>query len=97
MRWVFFLLIVFGLIVWGGLLEDGAESKAQDFCDSIITGSLYKEAEKRAQQSGEDKLRIIGVNSFSVGFTGIPPFSRHSCEVTRDGELVSDKHYYHID
>lgn len=97
MPWIIVLSIIVGLIVWGGLLEDGAESKASQFCDSIAIGSLYTEGEKRAKESGEDRLRIISENSFVVGFTGIPPFSRHLCEVLRDGELVSDKHYIYLD
>jgi len=77
-------------------LENGAESSANAFCDSIAIGSVYSEGESRARKSGEDKLRIISNNSFTVGFTGILPFSRHLCEVTRDGELVNDKHYFHL-
>ena len=97
MRWLIVLSIIVGLIVWGGLLEDGAESRASQFCDSIAVGSPYAEGEKRAKESGEDRLRIISQNSFTVGFTGIPPFSRHLCEVTRDGEIVSEKHYIYLD
>jgi len=97
MRWLVVLLIVVGLIIWGGLLEDGAESRAKQFCDSIIVGSLYVEAERRAKASGEDRLRIISENSLTVGFTGIPPFSRHLCEVSRQGDNVSEKQYYYLD
>ncbi|NKB38590.1 MAG: hypothetical protein GKR93_15760 [Gammaproteobacteria bacterium] len=97
MRWIIALLVIVGLIVWGGLLEDAAESNANEFCDSIAIGSLYKDGEAKAMHTGEDKLRIIDESSFSVGFTGIPPFSRHVCEVTREGELVGDKQYYYID
>ncbi len=70
MRWVIFIILVVALIVWGGLLEDGAESQAIEFCDSAAVGDSYLETVAKANAVGEDQLRIISKESITVGFTG---------------------------
>ena len=92
------VMIVLGmLITWCVVLEKRAKSKANEFCDSIDIGSPYVETAARAGSIGENRLRIIGDKSIVVGFTGIPPFSRHLCEVSRDGDRVGGKRYIYLD
>ena len=87
------MVLVVGLIAWGRILEDRAESDAKNFCDTFVLGSSYLELLERAKSVGEDRLRLIGKESIVVGFTGIPPFSRHLCEVSRTGDDVVGKRY----
>lgn len=96
-KWVITAIILFGLFAWAGIREEQAESRAREFCDSIAIGESFATITEKAISVGEDKLRIINKDSIMVGFTGIPPFSRHTCEVINNEGLVSDKQYFYID
>lgn len=97
MKWVVTAIILTGLFAWAGIREDRAENSAREFCDSIAIGESFAIVTDKAKTAGEDKLRIINKDSLMIGFTGIPPFSRHSCEVINNEGLVSDKQYFYID
>ena len=97
MRWIIVFIIVACLIAWGGLLEESAESNARDFCAEVIVGSSYLGTLEKARTIGEDQLRIISKDSIVVGFTGIPPFSRHLCEISPKGDEVGEKRYIYLD
>lgn len=97
MRWIIILVIIFGLIAWGGLVEDNAESRAIEFCESVALGSLFSEIAELASSAGEDRLRIIWQDLIVVGFTGIPPFSRHLCEINLGEDRVQAKQYVYLD
>ena len=66
MRWIIVLIVIVGLIAWGGILEENAESSAMEFCDSIVVGSSYLETVEKAKSIGEDRLRIIREESIAV-------------------------------
>ena len=97
MRWIIILVIIFGLIAWGGLLEENAESSAIKFCESVALGGLFSEITEKISSVGEDRLRIIQQDLIVVGFTGIPPFSRHLCEISLGGDGVRAKRYIYLD
>ena len=97
MKWLITILVLGGLFAWAGMREDKAEDSARSFCDSIVIGDSYSSIVEIAKTVGEDKLRIISDDSLMVGFTGIPPFSRHACEVTNSEGLISGKQYFYID
>ena len=85
------------LIAWVVVQERRAESSAREFCESIDPGSAFGTAIERARTAGEDRLRILREDTIVVGFTGLPPFSRHLCEVTRDGDEVGGKRTIYLD
>lgn len=97
MKWIITATILFGLFAWAGVREDKAESRAREFCDSIAIGDSFSAVTEKAMSVGEDNLRIVNTDSIMVGFTGIPPFSRHTCEIRNDEGLVGEKQYYYID
>lgn len=93
---VFFVFLVC-IFVWAGVREDRAEENARKFCDSAIVGDSFTELQRRAKSAGEDKLRFIREESVTIGFTGIPPFSRHVCEIRSKESVISEKQYFYID
>ena len=62
-------------------MEDRASTKANAFCDSISPSQSFAQLAELAKNAGETQLRVINDQSLVVGFTGIPPFSRHLCEM----------------
>ena len=97
MKWGITIIVLFALFAWAGVREEKAEDSARRFCDSVILGESFATLRERAKTVGEDRLRIISEHSIMIGFTGIPPFSRHACEITsKDGE-IDGKHYFYID
>ena len=98
LRTVLILIGLFlGLFVLAYQADRRAEAEARAFCDSIAPGSPFIEAVEIAKKAGEDRLRFIEKDSISVGFTGVPPFSRHFCEIRRAGENVGEKKYLYLD
>jgi len=97
MRWMIVPVVILGLIAWGGIVEDRAESRAKAFCDAVPAGSAFRQAAVKAKSVGEDRLRRIRKESIIIGFTGIPPFSRHFCDISRDGDSVGETRYVYLD
>ncbi len=97
MKWIITILVLGGLLAWAGIREEKAEDSARSFCDSVTIGESYASLLETAKTVGEDKLRIINDQSLMVGFTGIPPFSRHTCEVTSNDGVIDGKQYFYID
>jgi hypothetical protein len=50
-----------------------------------------------AKNAGETQLRVINEQSLVIGFTGIPLFSPHLCEVRLDESGDVTKRYLLID
>ena len=96
MKWIV-IIVLFALFAWAGVREENAEDNARRFCDSVILGESFAALLETAKTVGEDKLRIIREHSLMIGFTGIPPFSRHACEVTSKDGVIDGKHYFYID
>ena len=94
------LLAVVALIVLGiyfGYREASAESQARAFCEEIEPGSELATVENAVEGVGEDRLRLRYEGYLTVGFTGIPPFSRHLCNVYHDGRIVTSAQYRYLD
>ena len=95
-----FALIALAIAVYAGYglwAESRAEAEAREFCASFEIGSTFEDARARAQSVGEPRLKLESETSVTVGFTGLPPFSRHLCRVTRDGNRVAAAEYQHLD
>lgn len=86
-----------GVVGWAGVSEYQAENDARAFCNSVSVGERFAPLVERARAVGDDQLRIVRETSVIVGFMGIPPFSRHACEVTSTNDVVDGKRYIHID
>jgi len=97
MKWGIALVLVVGALTWSLWIEQIAENNAKEFCDTVTIGSSFAEITDTAMTVGEDHLRFIREDSIIIGFTGIPPFSRHSCEVRGKEGKVESKEYIYVD
>lgn len=100
--WVL-LLIVY--MAYGMYQEPRAEAKARSFCASVKVGDSAEDLVPRALAEGSlatfTKWTPLAVRSpderqLLVIFVGLPPFSRHVCEI-RATSHVLDAHYTHLD
>lgn len=87
------------LIIIAGIyyLEYRAESSAKAFCDATSVGTPIDKVAEAAKGKGTDMLRRIQPESVTVGFTGLPPFSRHLCTVEAEGGKVTNARYLYLD
>ena len=97
MQWIIAFVVVVGLLIWGWRMEEVAESKARDFCEQVAVGDAFSDVQDTARRAGEDRLRLMTESSVLVGYTGIPPFSRHACEVRGENGKVVSKRYLLVD
>ena len=97
MQWIITFVVVIGLLTWGWRIEEAAESRARDFCAQIAVRDVLSKVKEAARRAGEDRLRLVSEDSVLVGFTGIPPFSRHACEVRGEHGIVVSKRYVQMD
>lgn len=91
------LAVVATLAVGIHYLESSAEGKARQFCEASKVGMPMANVAEAAKGQGTDMLRWIRPDTVSVGFTGLPPFSRHMCKVEGKGGLVASARYFHLD
>ena len=95
MKWGIALVLVAGVLTWSWWVEQTAQTSAREFCDAVIVGSSFAEVAETAKTVGEDRLRLIREESIFIGFTGVPPFSRHACEVRgEEGKVVTTEYVY---
>lgn len=97
LRWLLSLVGIAVFLGWLTHLERSAESRARAFCGEIAVGSSLEAAAARAAGVGDERLRRVEGSRVVVGFTGIPPFSRHLCEVTGTDGKVQVARYLHLD
>ena len=97
MQWAIASVVLLGLLAWGWRTEREAEANATAFCESVTVGGAFADVVESARTAGEDRLRSIRDDSVLVGYTGIPPFSRHACAVTGERGRVVRKSYLHLD
>ena len=97
MRWIIIFFVVVIVLAWARWVEQTAESAAKGFCNSVAVGSSFADVADLAKIIGEDRLRLIREDSIIVGFTGIPPFSRHACEIRGEEARVATKRYVYLD
>lgn len=96
-RWLVTVVGVGLFLAWLVYLERTAESGAREFCAGIEAGSPLDAVARRAAEVGDERLRRLEADRVVVGFTGIPPFSRHLCEVTGADGTVAGSRYLHLD
>lgn len=96
-RWLVTVAGVGVFLAWLVFLERTAESGAREFCAGVEAGGPLEAVARRAAGVGEERLRRVDADLVVVGFTGIPPFSRHLCEVTGKDGTVAGARYLHLD
>jgi len=87
------------VLVIGGVnyLEASAESDAKAFCAASPLGTPMAKVAETAKDTGTKMLRYIQPDEITVGFTGLPPFSRHFCSVAGKAGVVTGTRYYTLD
>jgi len=107
LKWIGYLigiwlaLIVAGM-AWGMYREPIAKQEAKDFCATVKVGQSTDGIQKQALASGVSDMSAKwllggdGTRTMFVTFTGMPPFSRHSC-VIKAAEVVVSAEYSHMD
>ena len=88
---------VVAMVLYGIFADSRAADAAMAFCDRIEIGSPLARAEAQAEGVGEARLHLEYAEFFTVGFTGMPPFSRHLCQVSHNGQVVTAVEYRHAD
>lgn len=81
--------------VAGMLAERNAEAAAQALCRQFPPGSDFRAAREAAANLGE--RRLATADSITVLFVGLPPFSRHNCEIRGAEGRVLAARYFHLD
>jgi len=76
------------VVVSSVYFEIAAQQEAQAFCTRAQVGAPASPIALDAASIGERMLRRITPDRIQVGFTGIPPFSRHLCTIdVQDGRV----------
>ena len=94
---VFVVLVQFG---WGIYIEPIAKQEAVDFCATIKVGQSPDGIQERATASGAMKTfakwstAADGSQSMLVIFVGLPPYSRHICEIKANTVVTSAQYRY---
>lgn len=78
-------------------MEQKAMTQARDFCDRAVIGESLEALAKEARTTGKKVLRQVSKDKVSVGFVGIPPFSRHFCEIEAKDGIITKARYFHFD
>ncbi len=97
MRLIGAAIVVLGLLAWAWRVDQRAEIQAKEFCNGVTLESSFAEVAETAKTVGDDHLRSISEDLILVGFTGIPPFSRHACVIRGGKDGVESKRYVHLD
>lgn len=96
------VLGVFAQFGWGIYREPIAKQEAIDFCATVKVGQSTDGIQERAIASGAMKSfakwtnGMDGTQSMLIIFVGLPPFSRHICEI-KANKVVFSAQYRHID
>lgn len=90
------IVAIFVFLAGGiGYLESDAEASAKAFCTSAPVGTASEVVTQAAKEKGESRLRMIHKDSVTVGFTGLPPYSRHLCTIElKDGKVTRADYSY---
>jgi hypothetical protein len=103
--------LVAAFFLWGAYIkfykEPHAQAKAKDFCASMKVGDPVDGLVERALAEGSepaftkwvslsDKYRTTDERQLIVIFTGLPPFSRHICDIKATTRVI-DAHYVYMD
>ena len=99
LKGIVLLLVIFAIYVaYGTWQEPRARAAAESFCEATQMGESAESVMARARAAEPDRLMTAGEpNKVTVMFTGLPPYSRHFCDVNLLGSKVIDKAYSHLD
>ena len=99
LKGIVLLLVALAIYVaYGTWQEPWARAAAGSFCEATHMGESTKSVMARARAAEPDRLMTTGEpNKVTVMFTGLPPYSRHFCDVNLLGGKVIDKAYSHLD
>lgn len=99
LKGIVLLLVIFAIYVaYGMWAEPRAKAAAESFCKATQMGESAESMMARARAAEPDRLMTAGEpNEVRVMFTGLPPYSRHFCDVNLLGGKVIDKAYSHLD
>lgn len=78
-------------------MEITARDKADEFCSGAVVGATLHSLTQEAQNTGKKILRHISTERISVGFVGIPPFSRYICNINAQDGKITGATVSHID
>lgn len=96
---IWFLAVV-AQITWGTYREPIAKKEAMDFCATVKVGQSIDGIQERAIASGAVKPfarwsdEKDGTQAMLVIYVGMPPFSRHICEIKASKVVVSAQYTY---
>lgn len=104
-KWIGMILAILVLVVlvqfgWGIYREPIAMQEAIAFCATIKVGQSTDGIQERAVASGAMKAfakwstEADGSQSMLVIFVGLPPFSRHICEIKANKVVTSAQYRY---
>lgn len=96
-RWLAFLAVTAGVLVWAWNMENEAQRQARAFCDDTKNGQPFAQVVERAQTAGDHRIRIVTDDFVLVAFKGITAFSRHGCEVQAQDGNVTAIRYLKVD
>jgi hypothetical protein len=96
LRWIL-LIVVVALPASCVYMEVTARGKADAFCSGAVVGATLQPLTQEAQNTGEKILRHISTENVSVGFVGIPPFSRYICTINAQDGKITGATVSHID
>lgn len=92
------LMVFFALFsAYGFYAEKVASRKAADFCASVSPGDETAGLREQGVSEGANERQTRwfdykGTDMISITFVGLPPFSRHICNIqAKDGRVISAK------
>ena len=94
------LLAVAAQIAWGTYREPIAKKEAMDFCATVTIGQSIEGIQERAIASGATRPfakwsgEKDGTQMMLVIYVGMPPFSRHICEIKASKVVLSAQYTY---
>jgi len=91
------IVFIIFIIISTSYLEIKAKGDAESFCAPINIGDPIEPVKELALTVGSNMLRTIEENEVTVGFIGIPPFSRHLCIVKSENGKITEKKYFYLD
>lgn len=93
---LFAALLVLGLPASCAVAEWRAEAQARAFCEKFPVGSAFEEAVKEARASGH-QIKSWPEGKVAVMYVGVPPFSRHICDIRNADGVVVEADYVWLD
>jgi hypothetical protein len=94
------MLAMAAYLAWGTYREPIAKKQALDFCEAVKVGQSIDGIQKLAIASGAVKPfakwsgEKDGAQTMLVIYVGMPPFSRHICEIKASPFVLSAKYTY---